>query len=218
MDKIDYYTISEKKKLSYRCPILDICERRLLSIYFLSYSSLDTEGKYMDYLKKVGLISVADLEHLIEIRGEEPDFRDGETLKAFNNFCPEVNLFEDIHAFKYAKGTACASGEWDEFRGNKNKFKVFKYIHFSECAEFNYYYSLELAKKKKRRIAISKTLRIEILQRDHFKCKYCGRGVEDGVTLQVDHKLPVSAGGKTEMGNLITSCADCNNGKSDKIF
>ena len=60
----------------------------------------------------------------------------------------------------------------------------------------------------------SKRNRFEILKRDGFKCQYCGRGAEE-TRLEVDHIIPKSSGGKDELINLITSCFDCNRGKSD---
>lgn len=62
---------------------------------------------------------------------------------------------------------------------------------------------------------VSKSLRFRILVRDRFRCVYCGRGAADGVNLAVDHVNPRSKGGKTEPGNLVTSCDPCNIGKSD---
>ena len=59
-------------------------------------------------------------------------------------------------------------------------------------------------------------LRYEVLKRDHFRCRLCGRTADDGVKLHVDHIRPVSKGGKTELDNLRTLCDECNLGKSDK--
>ena len=218
MDKIAYFKISEKLKLPYRCPILDICERRFLSIYFNSYSDTDKTGKYIDCLRTNGVLNEEAIENLIEIRGEEPDCIRAKSIKTFNNFCPEVNLFDSYHAFPFAKDTASVSGEWDELRKKENEYKTYKFGHFSECAEFNFYLSKERLAKKPRRISISKQLRFEVLQRDNFTCQYCGRKADEGIKLHVDHRMPVSAGGKTEFNNLVTSCQDCNLGKSDKII
>lgn len=56
-------------------------------------------------------------------------------------------------------------------------------------------------------------LRFEVMKRDGFRCTYCGCGPPDGVSLQVDHVLPVSAGGTNVPANLTTSCQPCNRGK-----
>lgn len=61
---------------------------------------------------------------------------------------------------------------------------------------------------------LSKKIRFEVFKRDKFTCQYCGRMAPD-VVLQVDHIKPVSKGGKNDILNLVTSCADCNNGKSN---
>ena len=64
---------------------------------------------------------------------------------------------------------------------------------------------------------ISKKMRFEVFKRDSFKCQYCGRQAPD-VILEVDHIHPVAEGGKTTMLNLITSCRDCNRGKSKRML
>ena len=58
-------------------------------------------------------------------------------------------------------------------------------------------------------------LRFSILQRDGFRCRYCGRpGNAPGVVLHVDHVVPVVAGGATTEDNLLTACDECNLGKA----
>ncbi len=63
-------------------------------------------------------------------------------------------------------------------------------------------------------MAVGKKLRFEILKRDGFTCRYCGRRPPE-VILNVDHVLAVSKGGGDEPINLIASCWECNSGKSD---
>lgn len=60
-------------------------------------------------------------------------------------------------------------------------------------------------------------MRFEVLKRDCFKCQYCGASAPD-VPLHIDHIQPVSKGGKTTLLNLVTSCGDCNSGKSGKLL
>lgn len=65
-----------------------------------------------------------------------------------------------------------------------------------------------------KRRALSATLRFAVLQRDQFRCVYCG--AEPGASgLHVDHVTPVSRGGSDDVANLVTACVDCNLGKSD---
>lgn len=62
-------------------------------------------------------------------------------------------------------------------------------------------------------MAISKRLRYEILRRDNYTCRYCGRRSPD-VELAVDHVVPEALGGPDVPPNLVTACQDCNSGKS----
>ena len=59
---------------------------------------------------------------------------------------------------------------------------------------------------------VSASLRFKILERDNFRCAYCGANPQE-TSLHIDHKLPVSDGGTNELDNLITACAECNLGK-----
>ena len=68
-----------------------------------------------------------------------------------------------------------------------------------------------------KRATISKRLRFEVFKRDSFKCQYCGSSAPDAI-LHIDHVHPVSKGGDNDITNLVTACASCNNGKSDKLL
>lgn len=63
---------------------------------------------------------------------------------------------------------------------------------------------------------ISKSLRFAVLNRDGFRCRYCGAGPE-GVTLHIDHAVPVALGGTNDFDNLVTACIDCNLGKRTTV-
>jgi len=54
--------------------------------------------------------------------------------------------------------------------------------------------------------------RFQVLQRDNFRCVYCGITSKQ-THLTVDHILPQSKGGKNTIENMITSCSQCNRGK-----
>ena len=107
------------------------------------------------------------------------------------------------------KSCGCLQKEkaWGHDR-DKNKQKTEELVSYKENPKLFV---------KQQRQAMTPALRYSILKRDNFHCCCCGRGVEDGVKLHVDHILPVSKGGKTEEKNLQTLCKDCNLGKSDSI-
>ena len=63
-------------------------------------------------------------------------------------------------------------------------------------------------------MGISVRLRFEVFKRDCFTCRYCGRKSPD-VVLEADHIIPRSEGGADDEMNLVTSCWECNRGKSD---
>lgn len=67
------------------------------------------------------------------------------------------------------------------------------------------------------RKSLSKKTRFEVFKRDLFTCQYCGRSAPTAV-LRCDHIQPVAKGGSNHITNLITSCFDCNAGKSDRLI
>lgn len=67
------------------------------------------------------------------------------------------------------------------------------------------------------RKSIPQGLRFEVFKRDSFKCQYCGASAPE-VILHIDHIKPVADGGTNDITNLVTACAGCNAGKSDKTL
>jgi hypothetical protein len=66
-------------------------------------------------------------------------------------------------------------------------------------------------------MSISVRTRFEIIKRDRFTCAYCGRTPPE-VLLEVDHIVPVAAGGTDDLANLITACMTCNRGKAARLL
>lgn len=65
---------------------------------------------------------------------------------------------------------------------------------------------------------VSLNWRFSVLQRDGFKCRYCGRGAGEGAKLTIDHVIPWSKGGDNRLENLVTACSECNAGKGSRIL
>ena len=71
------------------------------------------------------------------------------------------------------------------------------------------------SKENSRNVSLS--LRLKVLNRDNFKCVFCGKSpaTDFGTKLHIDHILPFSKGGKSTIENLQTLYEECNLGKSD---
>lgn len=75
----------------------------------------------------------------------------------------------------------------------------------------------KISPRKKRRVGLG--LRLYVLERDRFRCCYCGRSpATHNVTLHIDHRKPVSRRGSNNAENLQTLCNECNLGKSNRII
>lgn len=64
----------------------------------------------------------------------------------------------------------------------------------------------------KSKAKIKTALRLQVYERDGFKCVYCN----SRKNLSLDHVTAESKGGATTAGNLVTACKSCNSKKKTK--
>lgn len=144
---------------------------------------------------------------------------ESESLKIPYNFCKEKEkeLFKKEILKINLKPELVISKSYVSPQG-RNNYNLHISYTLNEIIDL-YNEVLNIEKKKEtaqyQRSIMTPKLRFDVMRRDGFRCKYCGRTEADGVKLHVDHIKPVSKGGKTEMSNLQTLCDECNLGKSD---
>jgi len=105
------------------------------------------------------------------------------------------------------------------------------------------YENKRIIKLNNNRQAIPKEVRRAVINRDNKKCQYCEKEAthisSDGATVyieegcvgvrendennnfipfEIDHIVPISAGGSNDTENLALSCRQCNRGKGVKIL
>jgi len=57
-----------------------------------------------------------------------------------------------------------------------------------------------------------KRLRLQVLDRDGYRCHWCG-----GYATVADHLLPKALGGPDDLGNLVAACWRCNSARTPRI-
>lgn len=126
-----------------------------------------------------------------------------------------------LENLEYAYLTIWVTKRW----WNANYSKVLK--PWTLCSDGRYYHRwlAEQANKRiskthgKSRIDISavewRKLREQVFKRDGNRCVYCG---ETPPRLHCDHIIPLARGGKSELANLATACADCNLSKNATVL
>jgi hypothetical protein len=62
-------------------------------------------------------------------------------------------------------------------------------------------------------VSIPATLRQQVIERARNHCESCQTPLYIVVTIEIDHIMPLSAGGPTEADNLCAACQGCNNHK-----
>ena len=66
--------------------------------------------------------------------------------------------------------------------------------------------------QRPKRNPLSERFRFAVMQRDHFRCRYCGRSSETTI-LEIDHLRSVADQGTNDAQNLVTACQSCNRSK-----
>ena len=96
------------------------------------------------------------------------------------------------------------------------RVRELRYYYNVPIRKGRYFYEGEKATPAADSGAISAKDRAAVLNKAHGRCQMCGRTIaEDGIKLQVDHKIPRTWGGKTVLDNLWALCQLCNGGKRD---
>lgn len=146
-----------------------------------------------------------------------------------------VNLFSDAPKKKYGKFYCWLKKQIDRedpigdlahdaledksFPFETDSYKIIKNHLLFKQACFEAIQALKEAfdeydTKRKSRTRGSLKLRFEVFKKDDYKCRICGVSAKDeGVKLEVDHKIPKAKGGTDHISNLWTLCFKCNRGK-----
>ncbi|MBB5439171.1 hypothetical protein HDC92_002858 [Pedobacter sp. AK017] len=207
MDKKEYFEISRQQKVTPRCPILNICQRRAMTIYFFSYADMKKGQDFEKVLNNAGELSSDYLKNKIEVQGESPTIIKGGSSMYFSNMCPEICLFEGAHS-PMGFSTNCTSGDWDKYR-TSNPNRVIEEGHYSQCPEYSkYIFNRKIKSGKPQRTSIPNLskVRAELQQEINSKCPFC-LGTDVG-HFQIHHidEDPSNNG----MDNLFLLCPTCH--------
>lgn len=107
-------------------------------------------------------------------------------------------------------------GRFGSWRNTLNVFE--EYINLAKGNRRSEIEKLMKQHRKFRRRAPTVKMRLDVLERDRFRCKYCGRSpaTHPNIWLEIDHDKPYSKNGETEFSNLQTLCNECNSAKGNR--
>lgn len=71
-----------------------------------------------------------------------------------------------------------------------------------------------IPRRRPKRRPISGAIRIQVFERDAYRCQRCGAWEN----LTVDHIVPFTAGGEDSLANFQTLCKSCNSWKGSKVL
>lgn len=210
---VNFENVSCKDYLIYQFHLDTLCVRRIVK------SRNNNISKEIDYKSKVDLakdklgnfdVSIEDL--------DEEKLRNIESI-VFNDLIEKVDtdFYAEVHLYLTRGRIHRVVDEKKESFDLNKIIDVLKNIDSSKVIDGRRFYSGKVWKSIERveRAKVSNELRQEIFERDGYTCVICGSTEKE--TLEIDHIMPISKGGKTEPGNLQTLCHDCNIRKGNNI-
>lgn len=209
----NFENVSCKDYLIYQFHLNTLSVRRIIK------SRNNNISKEIDYKSKVDLakdklgnfdVSIEDL--------DEEKLRNIESI-VFNDLIEKVNtdFYAEVHLYLTRGRMHRVVDEKKESFDLNEIIDVLKSIDSSKVIDGRRFYSGEVWDSIKRveRAKVSKELRQEIFERDGYTCVNCGSTEKE--SLEIDHIMPISKGGKTEPSNLQTLCRNCNIRKGNDI-
>ncbi|MGM0952259.1 MAG: HNH endonuclease [Pseudomonadota bacterium] len=121
-----------------------------------------------------------------------------------------VNTVEDLHIFFLWGGHALV----EKSLGDKHLPNLVGPKVALQHSSHGGFVDADSLPKSKIQHAPSKKLRMDVINRDEYRCRICGRSPANyvDVELHVHHIIPWGIGGITEKENLITLCKTCHDG------
>ncbi len=134
----------------------------------------------------------------------------------------EAKLFrsQQIPAFTYRARIRCEvrytspKGQNSYWRFQEWDFEGL-YREFQEMRQVREEQSTTKFLRRQERQRVTARVRYEVFTRDGHRCRVCGN-TSEVEPLHVDHIVPISKGGRSDLDNLQTLCQSCNLGKSDR--
>lgn len=209
----NFEDISCKDYLIYQFHLDTLIVRRIIK------SRNNNISKEIDYKSKVDLAKdkLGNFDVSIEDLNEEK-MRNIESI-VFNDLIEKVNtdFYAEVHLYLTRGRMHRVIDEKKESFDLNEIIDALKSIDSSKLKDGRRFYSREVWNSIERveRAKVSNELRQEIFERDGYTCVNCGSTEKE--SLEIDHIMPISKGGKTEPSNLQTLCRNCNIRKGNKI-
>lgn len=213
---VNFENVSCKDYLIYQFHLDTLCVRRIVK------SRNNNISKEIDYKSKVDLAKdkLGNFDVFIENLDEEK-LRNIESIESivFNDLIEKVDtdFYAEVHLYLTRGRIHRVVDEKKESFDLNEIIDVLKSIDSSKVIDGRRFYSGKVWKSIERveRAKVSNELRQEIFERDGYTCVICGSTEKE--SLEIDHIMPISKGGKTEPDNLQTLCHDCNIRKGNDI-
>jgi hypothetical protein len=174
---------------------------------------LQAEAKYADYHKRYDELGRQSLGCSRSDRIDDAKYRGIEQKLYAKRQLPHPQSATLIRAtvrYTSPQGRNSYSRHWDlTFDQLQHEFAAARAVRSQQ--------STTAFLRQQERSRITAGVRSKVLARDRYRCRDCGISADLGAVLHVDHVIPISRGGSSDLGNLQTLCQECNLGKGNRM-
>ena len=174
---------------------------------------LQAEVKYADYCKRYDELGRQSLGRSRSARLDDAKYRSIEQklyTKRQLRHPQSATLIRATVFYTSPQGRNSYSRRWDlTFEQLRHEFATARAVRSQQ--------STTAYLRQQERSRITAGVRSKVFARDSYRCRHCGISTALGAVLHVDHIIPISKGGTSDLGNLQTLCQDCNLGKSNRL-
>jgi hypothetical protein len=173
---------------------------------------IQVEAKYADYGKRYDELGKQSLGCSRSDRLDDGKYRRIEQkLYAKRRLRPPqpATLIRATVSYTSPQGRNSYSRHWDlTFEQLQDEFSAARAVRSQQ--------STTAFLRQQERSRITAGVRWKVLARDSYRCQHCGISTALGAVLHIDHIIPISKGGSSDLNNLQALCQDCNLGKSNR--
>lgn len=174
-------------------------------------SQVDAMAAYVEYYEACEALGRERLG-----KSSSPDVKPS----AYQRLESKLFLSQQLPGFRYAACVRCVirytspQGQNSYWRYQDWDF-IGLYREFQQMRQVREEQSTTQFLRQRERQRVTAKVRFEVFTRDGHRCRVCGNTAQVE-PLHVDHIIPISKGGRSDLDNLQTLCQTCNLGKSNR--
>jgi len=178
---------------------------KAVALFPLMWANADDQGRLSGDHEEIKYAVCPNIDHITKADIPEllREMEDNDLIKVYNTHKTKAMQLLDWWEEAGAKLQWARPSEYDPPEGWEDRLRYKERPEGPVITE-------NWTPKDKIRNTLTKEMKLAILERDNYTCRYCGATRDVGVDIEVAHISPVRDGGSNDEDNLVAACHRCN--------